>query len=397
MDTVAGVPYALLYDFRFKALPNTMQSTPSEATNGPVSLIRRIWHSLIKVETLDHHTQGRDNNYNLIRLVAATVVIFGHSYRLSPVQGMREPFGRFFHGTWSGAVAVEAFFFISGLLVCASVIRSSSLLKYFKARTLRLMPGFLVCLLLSVFVLGPWLTDLSLGEYFAASGTWEYLFGNTSLIKPEFYLPGVFEDHPKRGVNGSLWTLPAEARMYLILGVAGLLGLMKRNWSANIFLATLIVIGIFWPDYLPLVSDNPRYFRLAAFFAVGALFFVNRKFVPLNWLALFILLAITIKFHRSDYRLTLLGMSICYSVACVAYLPKWGWPKWMGDYSYGIYIYGWPCQQLAWLAVPNTMPMQNALIACAFCLPLAVLSWHFVEKPALDLKNKSLLPVWLKK
>ncbi len=291
---------------------------------------------------------------------------------------------------------MEAFFFISGLLVCASVIRSRSLLRYFKARILRLMPGFLVCLLLSVFLLGPLLTNLSTKEYFDSAVTWKYLFGNASLVKPEFYLPGVFQDHPKSGINGSLWTLPAEARMYLLLGVAGLIGLMKRRWSANLLLGGLVVLGLFWPDYLPLVSDNPRYFRLAAFFAAGAFFFINRKFIPLNWAALLILLAVTVLGHRSDYRLTLLGMSICYSVACVAYLPQWGWPKWMGDYSYGIYIYGWPSQQLAWLVLADTLPMQNALLAVGICVPIAILSWHFIEKPALDLKNKSLLPAWLK-
>ena len=351
---------------------------------------------MIAVELLYKHTAGRNNNYTLIRLVASAAVIFGHSYRVSPIPGMRDPVGRFFHGTWSGALAVEAFFFISGLLVCASVIHSKTSLVFFKARVLRLTPALLVCLLISIFILGPLLTSLPVNEYFVSSKTWHYLFGNASFIKPVFPLPGVFENNPLPGVNGPLWTLPAEARMYLLLGIAGLLGLMRRRWTANLLLAVLVSVGLFWPDYLPLVSDNPRYFRLAAFFATGVFFYINRKIIPLNWLLLIFLFTASVVWRRSDLGLNILGLTVCYTVACVAYLPAWGWPQWMGDYSYGLYIYGWPSQQLAWLVIPGALPIHNSLLALSMCLPMAILSWHLIEKPALGLKKKPLLPDWLK-
>jgi len=359
-------------------------------------ILARVSRRLLRVEWLEDHTQGRDNNYNLIRLVAASAVIFGHSFRLSPMRDMREPVSEYVLGTWSGAIAVEAFFFISGLLVAASVIRSRTIARYFKARILRLMPALLVCLLLSVFVLGPLLTHLSQLDYFNHPKTWKYLYGNASLVRPEFMLPGVFQDHPVKGVNGSLWTLPAEGRMYLILGLAGALGLMRRRWSANALLALLLGVGLFLPQYLPLISDNHRYYRLAIYFAAGTFFFVNRDYIPLNWLALVILLGSMPLWHDHAFRLLILGATICYGVACIAYLPSWGWPKWMGDYSYGVYIYGWPSQQLAWLIIPGALPLHNAALAFFIALPLAVLSWHFVEKPALGLKNKNLVPVFLR-
>ncbi len=353
------------------------------------------WRRLLQVDWLEQHTHGRDNNYNLIRLVAASAVLFGHSYRISPLQGMRDPVSLYISGTWSGAIAVEAFFFISGLLVSASVIRTRSIARFVKKRALRLLPALLACLLLSVFVMGPALTTLPLGAYFSSDKVWKYLFGNAALIKPVWVLPGVFEGHPVTAANGSLWTLPAEARMYVILGVAGLLGLMKRRWSANLLLVLLLGVGVFMPEYLPLVSDNDRYFRLAIYFAAGIFFFVNRKHIPLNWLALLILLGTMPWWRLTEYRQLVLGVTICYTVVCVAYMTKWNWPMWMGDYSYGIYIYAWPCQQLAWLLLPGALPVHNSLLAMCFCLPLSVLSWHFIEKPALDLKNKNLLPAFL--
>lgn len=353
-----------------------------------IQSIQKLFHYLTRITWLDEHTSGRDNNYNLIRLIAAMAVLFGHSYALSPRPGIRDPMTLLFPGTWSGALAVDTFFLISGLLVCASVVRSSSIRRYFKARILRLMPALLVCLILSVFVLGPSMTTLPAGEYFSAAKTWGFLFDNALLVKPNYWLPGVFENHPNNAVNGSLWTLPAEARLYLLLGIAGLLWITRRQWTANLALAILTLIALFLPDSLPLVSDNPKYFRLAAFFATGVFFFINRKIIPLNLTVLAVLLVATILTRSFEYGHIVRGLSLCYLIICFAYLPKLGWPKWMGDYSYGLYIYAFPCQQLAWAAVPDTLPIQNSLLALSFCLPLAVCSWHFIEKPALALKEK---------
>jgi len=144
------------------------------------------------------------------------------------------------------------------------------------------------------------------------------------------------------------------------------------------------------------VSDNPRYFRLAAFFATGVFFYINRTLIPLNWLLLIFLLMASVVWRQSEPGLSILGLTICYAVACVAYLPKWGWPDCLGDYSYGLYIYGWPSQQLAWLVIPGALPLHNSLLALGICLPMAILSWHLVEKPALGLKRKTLLTQWLK-
>lgn len=349
---------------------------------------QKIFHYLARVTWLDDHTSGRDNNYNLIRLIAALAVLFGHSYAVSPKAGMQDPVSLLFPGVWSGALAVEAFFFISGLLVCASVVRSSSIQRYFKARILRLMPALLVCLALTVFVLGPAMTTLTAGEYFSTPTTWKFLIENAFLVRPSYWLPGVFENHPNGAVNGSLWTLPAEARMYLLLGIAGILWITRWRWTANLALAVLTIIGLYFPAYLPLVSDNPAYFRLAAFFAAGVFFFINRKTIPLNWSALALMLAATLLTRNSESGHIIRSLALCYLVVCFAYLPRIGWPKGMGDYSYGLYIYAFPCQQLAWVAVPDTLPIQNSLLALAFCLPLAIASWHLIEKPALALKDR---------
>mgnify|MGYP006914780188 FL=1 len=60
----------------------------------------------------------------------------------------------------------------------------------------------------------------------------------------------------------------------------------------------------------------------------------------------------------------------------------------LGDYSYGTYIYAFPIQQLvAHWGVRD--PFVNIAIALPITLICAVLSWKFIEKPALDLRRSA--------
>lgn len=62
--------------------------------------------------------------------------------------------------------------------------------------------------------------------------------------------------------------------------------------------------------------------------------------------------------------------------------------KYIGDLSYGLYIYGFPVQQtLVYFFRPdaNTLIISSILVTAVF----AYMSWHLIEKPALKLKNLS--------
>src|SRR4249919_1415478 len=60
---------------------------------------------------LAHYTQGRDNNFNLIRIIAAFAVLVSHSFPLAmgPIGGQVEPLKQSL-GTTLGTVAVDLFF-----------------------------------------------------------------------------------------------------------------------------------------------------------------------------------------------------------------------------------------------------------------------------------------------
>ena len=71
-----------------------------------------------------------------------------------------------------------------------------------------------------------------------------------------------------------------------------------------------------------------------------------------------------------------------------AWAPGLHWYNRFGDYSYGIYLYGWPAQQLALMAFPDSSNALNTLLGCLIALAVAVPSWHLIERPAMRLKER---------
>ena len=135
---------------------------------------------------------GRDNNFNLIRILAALAVLLTHSFPLALGDAAQEPL-RASLGMSLGMIAVDVFFITSGFLISASLMRQPSLLSFLWARVLRIFPGLLVMLLFSVFVLGAALSTLPLAEYLASSQTHAYLAQCATLVLGVSYtLPGVF-------------------------------------------------------------------------------------------------------------------------------------------------------------------------------------------------------------
>jgi len=59
-----------------------------------------------------------------------------------------------------------------------------------------------------------------------------------------------------------------------------------------------------------------------------------------------------------------------------------------GDYSYGLYLYGYPVQQAVITLLPGMREWYwNLLISLPIAAAIAALSWHFIEKPVLSRKS----------
>jgi peptidoglycan/LPS O-acetylase OafA/YrhL len=160
--------------------------------------------------TLERFASGRSNNFDFLRFLAATLVIFSHSFSFSTASGW-EPLLTLTRGQSTlGGVGLGIFFVVSGFLVTQSFENSRSIARFLKARVLRIFPALAVVVCLSVFLLGPLLTSLSLGAYLSNSATYNYL--SQLLLDPSHYsLPGVFGSNVQGSLfNGPLWTLSFE-------------------------------------------------------------------------------------------------------------------------------------------------------------------------------------------
>ncbi len=187
-------------------------------------------------EAIGAQESARNNNITLLRLLAASAVFWGHCFDLvlgpgqihqdAPSQVIRLIDA---HRGGTAGIGVGLFFVLSGLLVTRSYLNRGSLIDFAVARALRIYPLLIVTVLVSAILLGPFVSILSVSEYFESSIPYRYVLSNGSLWQLVHHLPGVFDENPFRGVNGSLWTLPIEVSLYVVVGLAGVLGLLRRR------------------------------------------------------------------------------------------------------------------------------------------------------------------------
>jgi peptidoglycan/LPS O-acetylase OafA/YrhL len=234
---------------------------------------------------------------------------------------------------------------------------------------------------------------------------------------------------PRNAVNGSLWSLPLEFLMYLAVLALGMCRLLNKRWclilvAGALLFEWLIVERIGFAPY----SSMARYRvwieqlpHLGFFFFGGTMMLLFKDFIVLDW-RLFVgcIAVIAITWQGTfEWALTAIGhpelirhaitrpphgyfvFSVClpYVVMYLAFVQVQflkpvlqSCTRW-GDFSYGVYLYGYPVEQMLFRTWGDKMsfPIFIAL-SCVGTLVLAVLSWHLVEKPFLKLKKRSTRP-----
>lgn len=331
---------------------------------------------------------GHRNNLDTVRIGAAILVLVGHSYALN-----RLPEFHFLSWLPLGPLGVYIFFTISGYLVVESWRRDPHVGRFLVRRALRIFPGLAVCILLSAFVLGPALTSLPLGDYLRHEVVQLYLWN--ILLYPVFSLPGVFEHNPyPHAVNGSLWSLPIEFAMYL--GVV-VIGLVRGNrWACLGMAIGSVLVALYWADVSTNMivvwgSDLRQFVWCGTFFWIGAVFreFGLARSFSLSGTVLALLALLSLEPWTSTLRVAawvllpvvVLGFGLARS-------PVLAWVTRTGDYSYGVYIYAFPVQQVVAALWPGLSIGAYIAVVIGIVLILAVLSWHLVEARALRLKPR---------
>ena len=351
--------------------------------------------------TIGQRAHGRDNNFNLVRLLAAGCVLLSHSWPLSGTPG--EPFERFANFSL-GHFGVDIFFVVSGFLVTGSLFARGTLRSFVRARSLRIFPALTASAFGAALVIGPLVTRLPLATYLVSPLTWLYALLNCTTWPwgVVWQLPGVFAGNPGGdAVNGALWSLPWELTMYAMLVGIGALALRSRpllgarGVRVVVFgIALLSTLG----HGLNEGADLSRAFRvvqglrLVALFFTGASLQLLRDRVPLkgSWFAV-ALAALVAALRWQGYALVAYPLLLSYAVLWLALVPGGAVRAYnrLGDYSYGFYLWQFPIQQ--WIVFTHRGISQPLLLLASLpaALAIAVASWHLIERPALALKERT--------
>jgi peptidoglycan/LPS O-acetylase OafA/YrhL len=339
------------------------------------------------VPTISDGLEQRSDNFLLLRFIAAALVIYGHAPTIAATPGPPDLFLWLNWDDYSGEIAVDLFFVISGFLITGSYVRRQHLGDYIWARFLRIVPAYAVCILVSAVLIGPLFSACAVTEYFADHRVYRYIAGNMTYVQSlmVWTLPGVFLPNATQVVNGSLWTLPAEVVMYVWVAALGLLTVFRRRWLANVVAIGLFIYGYTYPDHLWLTDH--RFQHLAMLFAVGAFCYVNRAHVPNHGAFLLGAIALAYALRASPvYPYLFTGCEVLF-VFWFAYKLRWNGFSRFSDCSYGVYLWGFPSQQIVACLGYDLPVYANALLGFALALSLGVASWHLIEKPALGLKS----------
>ena len=332
------------------------------------------------------YVSRRSDNFLLLRIIAALAVIYGHSFTLAKADGSNDVFLRNGWPMYSGDIAVAMFFVISGFMVSGSYRARGDLFEFTKARLLRIVPAFAAVLALCAWVVGPLMTTLGAGEYFGDPTVAMYVYKNLHFSSDmAWQLPGVFKGKIPDAINGSIWTLPAEMRMYILAAALGVFGLLAHRWPGTVVLLVLAWIGISHPQFIPLHQD---WFRLAGFFVLGILAQLHKDRLHVRHAPMLMLMLLVYLSMRTRSMPWLFALSLAYFCFWFAYrTPVWRELERWGDPSYGIYLWGWPVQQVLAAKMPVMTPWHNFLLAAVIATCLGYLSWWCLERPALKLKD----------
>lgn len=328
------------------------------------------------------------DNFGAIRFAAATLVIFSHAFEMGAGSRADEPLERLSGQISFGEAAVLVFFAVSGFLIAKSWTSDPHLRRFARKRALRIMPALLFCVSVIGLVAGPLLTVLPVAEYFVRTQTACFLL-NAALISRCASLPGVFEG---TAINAPLWTLAFEASCYALIALLGVMRALRPGVCAGLALALICALG-------PLAQSAPgsyafKFALLAPAFLMGAAAAMAAGRIPLNGrLAALCAVLLGGSVFWGDLTIAF-ALSGVYLVIWLAFAPLGAWACSVGrrdDYSYGLYLWGWPVQMTIAAAIGGGAAINFAL-SFPIALCFAVASWRLVEKPAIAAKVATLAP-----
>jgi peptidoglycan/LPS O-acetylase OafA/YrhL len=372
----------------------------------------------VPTESLADRFSPRANSVGFLRLTLAGVVLVSHTWPLG--LGRPNPLLAQSHGqTDLGTLAVDGFFVLSGFLIAGSGLRLSTG-RFAWHRFLRIFPGLWVCLLVTALLIAPAVAlyergDLA-GFWHATDGPWRYLLADWWSGMRQYPISGLLSSTPygrqiggPGPFDGSLWSLVDELLCYVLVGLLVCTRVLRRApWLVAVLagLVYLVIIRDYvtvpgpaslrpaypGPPDLPLIGplDLQALLYLGFLFLLGTLARLYGHRIPVHPAiagAAALVLTGSLVF----------GGFFVIGLPAFAYLLLWAAAALPArlhgvgrrrDFSYGIYIYAFPVQQVLALAGAARFGAIGFIVLSAVgTMVFAAASWYLVERPALACKD----------
>lgn len=335
---------------------------------------------------LSDYLYSRNNNFNLLRFIAAAAVLVSHAWPIVLGPGTKQPLEEA-TGSTLGHYAVVLFFAVSGFLITGSLLREGNFARFSVARALRIFPGLFVSILFVALLMGPFVTELPLAKYYTDRDLFSFIIRNTIIIHPQYTLLDTFQYNPYKAIEGSIWTLPHEIFCYVTVFALGVFGLLRRKYFYLLFFIPYVLAYSIVEIYeLSLPGKLESFRSLSLPFIFGMIMWLESPRIRLDsrYLAGIFLACIALigtPFFEAASTILIGYAAVFFAFTFSGEIRRFNL---IGDYSYGMYIYAFPIQGFfVWLLGGENIAFHIA-ISFLTTLCLSILSWHLVEKPCLD-------------
>ena len=321
----------------------------------------------------------------ILRLLAAWLVLATHSVKLSGNDGF-EPVLRWTGSFEASHLGLAIFFVLSGHLVAGSASRCAGAMDFLSRRMRRIVPAWIACVVIVVFVLAPLLCSRPIVGYFSRDLV--AILARIATGSAQWDLPGVFETHRFHSANGSVWTIPYEVLLYGVLGSAFFargLRSHRRAFAASAWLAVVVVLATA-TDLGNHVEWRILGFRVAYLVPFASWFLGGWALQawnpprPLLVGTVLVGLPLWLLSWGSPWRPALEAVVLPPSVLLLASIRIGSRLRGIPDISYGYYLWGWPVQQTILHFHPEIPPFVFLVVASVTTLVPASLSWYVVER-----------------
>jgi peptidoglycan/LPS O-acetylase OafA/YrhL len=336
---------------------------------------------------------NRNNNFDLLRLIAALQVFYGHAvWHLEIKSRISTIF--YFPG-------VLIFFTISGFLIFQSLERNKNINQYFINRIIRIYPALLVCFTITIILL----LFFQIISFKSLASVTILKWIITQITVFQFWTPDVLRVWGVGTPNGSLWTIPVEIQFYLLLPIL-IFTLTKikliykftiliiLSIGANIILRKLelkdtenILVKLFGVSIFPYLS----------YFLIGSILSLKWQYVKriiegkaIVWIITFFVFIYIFKVYPEYKPINFYGfiVNILLSICTISFthsMPRLSNILRGHDISYGIYIYHLLVLN-TFVHLGYTKNLTYLILSLVITIALAIFSWTIIEKKALSYK-----------